>query len=76
MIDVNVVISDSRKRSNRLRIFLAGERKKKAPHDTKEIHRKQPKARTATAKNGGGSQATNERGEITNKKDSKGNGYR
>lgn len=41
----------------------AGERKEKALHDTKEIHRKQPKARTARGKSGGVSQATNERGD-------------
>ncbi|WP_312352986.1 hypothetical protein [Sphingobacterium siyangense] len=43
---------------------MADKRKKKTPQDTKEIHRKQPKARTAKAKNGGGSQAENERWAI------------
>ncbi|WP_293956223.1 MULTISPECIES: hypothetical protein [unclassified Sphingobacterium] len=40
---------------------MADKRKKKTPHDTKEIHHKQPKARTVTANSGGVSQATNAR---------------
>lgn len=39
----------------------AGERKDKALHDTKEIHRKQPKREQRRVKSDGVSQATNER---------------